>query len=58
MYDLFGREKVFDIEDAGYVPKPEAKTFDLMVNKFGINPKETFLCCTLLCVLLTIHTDA
>ena len=41
IYDLFGREKVFDIEDAGYIPKPEAKTFDLMVKKFGINPKET-----------------
>ena len=41
IYDLFGRDKVFDIEDAGYVPKPEAKTFDLMVKKFGINPKET-----------------
>ncbi len=41
VYDLFGREKVFDIQDAGYVPKPEAKTFDKMVNKFGINPKET-----------------
>ena len=41
VYDLFGREKVFDIQDAGYVPKPNAKTFDKMVNKFGINPKET-----------------
>ena len=41
VYDLFGKEKVFDIKDAGYVPKPEAQTFDLMVNKFGINPKET-----------------
>ncbi len=41
IYDLFGREKVFDIQDAGYVPKPEAKTFDSMVKKFGINPKET-----------------
>ena len=41
IYDLFGREKIFDIQDAGYVPKPEAKTFDLMVEKFGINPKET-----------------
>ena len=41
VYDLFGREKVFDIQDAGYLPKPEAKTFDKMVNKFGINPKET-----------------
>ena len=41
VYDLFGREKIFDIQDGGYVPKPEAKTFDKMVNKFGINPKET-----------------
>ena len=41
VYDLFGKERVFDIKDAGYVPKPEAQTFDLMVKKFGINPKET-----------------
>ena len=41
IYDLFGKEKVFDIKDAGYVPNPEAQTFDLMVKKFGINPKET-----------------
>ena len=41
VYDLFGRDKVFDIKDAGYVPKPEAKTFDLMVKKFGLDPKET-----------------
>ena len=41
IYDLFERDKVFDIKDANYVPKPEAKTFDLMVKKFGINPKET-----------------
>ena len=41
IFDLFGREKIFDIKDSGYVPKPEAKTFDLMVKKFGINPKET-----------------
>ena len=41
VYDLFGRDKVFDIKDAGYVPKPEAQTFDLMVKKFGIKPKET-----------------
>ena len=41
VYDLFGRDKVFDIKDAGYVPKPEARTFDLMVEKFGLNPKET-----------------
>ena len=41
IYDLFGRDKVFDIKDAGYVPKPETATFDLMVKKFGIEPKET-----------------
>jgi putative hydrolase of the HAD superfamily len=41
VYDLFGRDKVFDIKDAGYVPKPEAETFDLMVKKFNINPNET-----------------
>ena len=41
VYDLFGRDKVFDIKDAGYKPKPEAETFDTMVKKFGINPKET-----------------
>ena len=41
IYDLFGRDKVFDIQDAGYVPKPEAATFDSMTKKFGINPKET-----------------
>ena len=41
IYDLFGKEKVFDIKDAGYVPKPESQTFDLMVKKFGIKPKET-----------------
>ena len=29
------------IKDARYIPKPEEKTFDLMVKKFGINPKET-----------------
>ena len=41
IYDLFERDRIFDIKDAGYIPKPEAKTFDLMVEKFGINPKET-----------------
>ena len=41
VYDLFGRDKVFDIKDANYLPKPEAKTFDMMVKKFGIDPKET-----------------
>ena len=37
--DLF--EGIFDISDAEYTPKPEPKAFDLMVKKFGINPKET-----------------
>ena len=32
---------VFDIVDAGFHPKPEAKAFDLMINKFNIDPKET-----------------
>ena len=32
---------VFDIVDAEYNPKPAPKAFDLMVNKFNINPKET-----------------
>ena len=40
VYDLFGRDKVFDIKDADYLPKPEAKTFDLMIKKFGIDPKK------------------
>ena len=37
--DLF--DDVFDIVDADYHPKPAAKAFDFMVNKFDINPKET-----------------
>ena len=41
IYDIFGPDKIFDIQDAKYVPKPEAKTFDLMVKKFGLNPYET-----------------
>ena len=41
IYDLFGRDKIFDIKDAGYVPKPEAKTFDLMIQKFRIIPEKT-----------------
>ena len=32
---------VFDIVDAKYHPKPEAKAFDLMVQKFKIDPNET-----------------
>ncbi len=41
VYDLFGEDKIFDIKDGEYIPKPEAKTFDSMVKKFGIIPKET-----------------
>jgi len=37
--DLF--EGIFDITDAKYQPKPEPKAFDLMVEKFGINPNDT-----------------
>ncbi len=37
--DLF--DDVFDIVDADYHPKPAEKAFDLMVEKFDINPKET-----------------
>ena len=32
---------VFDIVDAEYHPKPEAKAFDLMVQKFKIDPNES-----------------
>ena len=41
VWDLFGREKVFDIQDAQYVPKPHAENFDKMTDRFGIDPKET-----------------
>ena len=34
-------ENVFDIVDAEYNPKPAAKAFDLMLEKFKIDPKET-----------------
>ena len=37
--DLF--DGIFDIVDAEFHPKPEAKAFDLMAKKFNINPKET-----------------
>ncbi len=37
--DLF--DGIFDIVDAEFHPKPEAKAFDLMVKKFNIEPKET-----------------
>jgi len=37
--DLF--DGIFDIVDAEFNPKPEAKAFDLMTKKFNINPKET-----------------
>jgi len=32
---------IFDIVDAGYNPKPAAKAFDLMIEKYKIEPKET-----------------
>ncbi len=35
--------KFFDIKDAGYVPKPEAQTFDLMVKKIWIKSKRNHL---------------
>ena len=34
-------ENVFDIVDAKYNPNPAAKAFDLMLEKFKIDPKET-----------------
>ena len=34
-------EGIFDIVDAEYHPKPEAKAFDLMIEKFKIDPNET-----------------
>ena len=34
-------ENVFDIVDAKYNPKPAEKAFDLMIEKFKIDPKET-----------------
>ena len=37
--DLF--DGLFDIVDAEYSPKPTSKAFDLMIEKFKINPKET-----------------
>ena len=37
--DLF--EDIFDITDAEYQPKPEPRAFDLMVNKFKLNPVDT-----------------
>ena len=37
--DLF--DGIFDIVDAEFHPKPEAKAFDLILKKFNIEPKET-----------------
>ena len=34
-------ENIFDIVDAKYSPKPAAKAFDLMLEKFKIDPNET-----------------
>ena len=38
-----GEKKVFDIKDAGYVPKPEAETFDLMVKNLVSTQKRLFM---------------
>ena len=43
VYDLFGRDKVFDIKDAGYVPKPEAETFRLNGKKIWYKSKRDYL---------------
>ena len=37
--DLF--ENIFDITDAEYQPKPEPRAFDLMTEKFDLDPSET-----------------
>ena len=58
IYDLFGREKIFDIQDSGYIPKPESKTFDLMLSKFGINPRETIYIEAVSYTHLTLPTKA
>ena len=39
IFDLFNG--IFDIVDAEYNPKPEARAFDLMIDKFKIDPKKT-----------------
>ena len=43
VYDIFGKDKIFDIKDADYIPKPEAQTFDLMVKKFKYKTKRNNL---------------
>ena len=37
--DLF--DNIFDITDAEYKPKPEPRAFDLMTEKFDLDPSET-----------------
>ena len=37
--DLF--DNIFDITDAEYKPKPEPRAFDLMTEKFDLDPRET-----------------
>ena len=37
--DLFN--EVFDILDAKFLPKPEIKSFKILIKKFNINPEET-----------------
>ncbi len=38
LLDLF--EDVFHIESAGYIPKPQPRTFQLMIDKHGVVPAE------------------
>ena len=32
--------KIFDIENANYIPKPSKESLDIFINKFNINPNE------------------
>lgn len=41
IYDLF--DGVFAIEDAGYVPKPQAAPYDKFISDFDIDPKTSMM---------------
>ena len=34
---------VFDIADAGFIPKPEPSPYDLVIRRFGIDPKSAVM---------------
>ena len=34
---------IFDIKDAGYIPKPDPETYRLMVERFAVSPKEAVM---------------